>query len=355
MRADNRTNALYLVGEYLALAVILTIATTAYRSWSDERMATGWFLPIAVTAIFIVAAIQHRLSGLGHEAGHYAMFRNKLANELASDVFCMFPLMAMTQRFRATHLGHHRFVNHPEKDSDWARLHSRPSDHFPISKPRFWGRYVLEGVWPLSLWTYLFSQAKNANATGGQPEMRSLYRFRVGRCLRGAYWLTVLTSVHLAGLWPIFWLFWVVPLVSIYPFLMQLREIAHHSNAPDDGDFTNSRIFKVNPILEACIFPYGQNFHLTHHLFAMLPHYRMPEAHAILMRHPPYREQVVVCRGFFFRAWGSDGPSVLDVLSQAEPIGVESLSHSSRPSAASRSVPSLTLNSSIGPPRFPLA
>jgi fatty acid desaturase len=134
--------------------------------------------------------------------------------------------------------------------------------------------------------------------------------------MRGTYWLTVLTAVHAFGVWPVFWLFWVVPLLTAYPFLMQLREIAHHSNAPDDGDLTNSRVFLVNPLLAACVFPYGQAYHLTHHLFAMLPHYRMAEAHAILMRHPPYRESAVVCRGFFFPRLGAEGPTVLDELSK---------------------------------------
>jgi fatty acid desaturase len=100
--------------------------------------------------------------------------------------------------------------------------------------------------------------------------------------------------------------------------LMQLREIAHHSNAPDDGDLTNARVFEVNSLLNCCVFPYGQAFHLTHHLCAMVPHYRLAEAHALLARYRPYREQVVVCRGYFFRRVGTDGPSVLDLLARPQ-------------------------------------
>ena len=76
------------------------------------------------------AVFQHRLSGLGHEGSHYALFRNRLANELASDLLCMFPLMAMTQRFRVTHLAHHQYLNDPERDPDNARLHF-DGDRFP--------------------------------------------------------------------------------------------------------------------------------------------------------------------------------------------------------------------------------
>src|SRR5271166_958155 len=76
-----------------------------------RRLSTAGFLALSVLGMAVIAAFQHRLSGLGHEASHYALFKNKLANELVSDLLCMFPLMAMTQRFRVTHLGHHQFLN----------------------------------------------------------------------------------------------------------------------------------------------------------------------------------------------------------------------------------------------------
>lgn len=315
MRVDNRTNVAYLLGEYAALTVLLGGAAWGYGAWARGVVPTGAFVPLALVVMFLIAAIQHRLSGLGHDASHYVLFRDKLANELVSDLFCMFPLMAMTQQFRATHLGHHRFVNDPERDPDVKRLNEPFPHHWPMSPGNFWRRFVIGALWPPYLLGYLWGQARNANVSGG-ARMRNVYRFRLGRCLRGCTWLSILTVVHATGSWPIFWLFWVVPLLTFYPFLMQLREIAHHSNAPDDGDLTNSRIFDVHPFWSACVFPYGQAHHVTHHLFAMLPHYRMAEAHAILMRYRPYRDQVVVCRGYFFRRWGTNGPTVLEVLAR---------------------------------------
>ena len=127
----------------------------------------------------------HRLSGLGHEASHYALFKNRLANELVSDLLCMFPLMAMTQRFRVTHLGHHQFLNDPDRDPDVPRLHFDGDRYpFPMSKATFWYRYVVMSLWPPMLLKYLYGQAKNANVTTGFREPRCVYRFRVGRCLR---------------------------------------------------------------------------------------------------------------------------------------------------------------------------
>jgi fatty acid desaturase len=318
LKADNHTNIAYIVGEYMGLIASLAGCICLYRSWAEEWLATSAFLPLAVLGAAVIAAFQHRLSGLGHEACHYSLFKNRLANELVSDLLCMFPVMAMTQRFRITHLGHHQFLNDKERDPDYPRLHFDEAKYpFPMSKPTFWYRYVLLSFWPPALLQYLFGQAKNANVTAGFREPRCVYRFRVGRCMRGAYWMPILTFVHLTGSWPIFFLFWVTPLLTFYPLFMQLREIAHHSNAPADGEFTHSRNFHCNPILNFCVFPYGQDYHLTHHVFGLMPHYKLAKAHETLLRYRPYREQAVSCYGYFFPRLGTKGPTVLDVVSRS--------------------------------------
>lgn len=320
MRADNRTNVRSIVREYAWLALALAGCSTAHAAWASGQLGGGAFGGLAIVGVAAVATCQHRLSGLAHDASHYVLFKHKLVNELASDLFLLFPLVAMTQKYRAAHLGHHRHVNDPERDPDLLRLNQPRPAVFPMPKAAFWMRYVVEGLYPPTILRYLFGRAKAANlGEGGGKELKGVYRSRVARCLRGAYWLSLLTAIHFLRAWPIFWLFWVVPLLTIYPFLMQLREVAHHSNAPDDGDLTNSRVFRINPVLGVAVFPYGQAFHLTHHLFAMIPHHRIAEAHAILLRHRPYRERTVVCRGYFFRTPGTGGPSVLDVLARREP------------------------------------
>jgi fatty acid desaturase len=316
LSADNRTNILYIVGEYLGLTATLAGCVVVLAAWSDGRLSTLGFLPLCILGMAVVAAFQHRLSGLGHEAAHYSLFKNRPANELISDIFCMFPLMAMTQRFRITHLGHHQFLNDAARDPDVPRLHFDEDRYsFPMSKARFWYRYVVLSLWPPALLCYLYGQAKNANVTAGFREPRCVYRFRVGRCLRGAFWLPILTIVHLTGSWLAFFLFWVIPLLTFYAFYMQLREIAHHSNAPGQGEFAHSRNFHCNPILNWAVFPYGQDYHLTHHVFGLMPHYNLARAHEILMQYPPYRQEATSCYGYFFRRLGKPGPSVLDVLS----------------------------------------
>ncbi|RUL89232.1 fatty acid desaturase family protein [Tautonia sociabilis] len=324
-RPDNRTNLGCILREYAMLAAAIAAGTAALEAWTRGGLSTPAFSAIAIAVAFVVAVGQHRLSGLAHEASHFVLFRNRLANELAGDLLLMFPIVALTQRYRAAHWGHHLFVNDPRRDTDLIRL-NRPEPHrFPISKAGFWRRYVLRALWPPAMLRYLVARAWAANS-GSPPTVvegagppAAAYRASVAKRLRGAYWLAVLAIVHVSGGWTAFGLFWVLPLLTFYPALMQLREIAHHANAPDSGALTNSRVFRVHPLLRFCVFPYGQEFHLTHHLFMSVPHDRLAEAHEMLRRWPPYRERVVVCEGYFFRPRGSAGPSLLDLLSRPAP------------------------------------
>ena len=314
MRVNNTANLPYLIREYLCLGLVLWGCATALHAWQGGRIGTGEFIGLTALGIVLAAVMQHRLSGLAHDASHGTLLRSKVANELVSDLFLMFPIFAMTQRYREAHLGHHRWVNDPSRDPDLIRL-NHPTPHtFPISKAAFWRRYVLKALWPPSILRYLLGRAKAANLPVEGLELKSVYRPKVARVMRGTFWFCVLSAVHVGGVWPVFFLFWVAPLLTVYPMLMQLREIAHHSNAPDDGDLTNSRVFQVNPVLSAMIFPYGQSFHLTHHLVAMVPHHRLRRAHRVLLAHRPYRETVTVCRGFFFRPPGSPGCSLVELL-----------------------------------------
>src|SRR5690606_21803334 len=107
---------------------------------------------------------------------------------------------------------------------------------------------------------------------------------------------------------------WVVPLFTSFSFFMILRQLVQHGNA-DRGWATNSRTFLVGPAIDFAVFPMGPDYHLPHHMYATVPHYRLRELHDYLMGYPEYREQAVVVKGYFFPPkHPKDAPTVLDVL-----------------------------------------
>jgi fatty acid desaturase len=117
------------------------------------------------------------------------------------------------------------------------------------------------------------------------------------------------------GWWPEFLLLWMVPMLTVYPAVLFLREIAHHGNYPDNGDFTNSRVYEGKWLEREVFFPFSEQNHVLHHMFPAIPWHKMRQAHAVMMRYAPYRENVVICDGFFVKGdRASENPTVLEVL-----------------------------------------
>jgi hypothetical protein len=148
--------------------------------------------------------------------------------------------------------------------------------------------------------------------------LRQPYSPRVAGVLRLAYFTALLIALGL--LRPAtggrsstyFWLLWVMPMVTTFPFFMLLRDVYQHTNA-DDGRLTNTRVFFADPFTRWAVFVYGQDMHVPHHLFPMVPHYRLPALHRLLkQRHDGYAAEVVECHGTF--ANRGSGPTILDTL-----------------------------------------
>jgi fatty acid desaturase len=127
----------------------------------------------------------------------------------------------------------------------------------------------------------------------------------------GLAWLTLLTH-HWAAVY--YLVLWVTPLFTSFSFFMILRQLVQHGNG-DRGWLTNTRIFFVSRFINFSVFPIGQDYHLPHHLFATVPHYRLARLHQVLLEYPEYREQAVVVHGYFLPPERPPThPTVLDVL-----------------------------------------
>lgn len=88
--------------------------------------------------------------------------------------------------------------------------------------------------------------------------------------------------------------------------------MVQHGNA-DRGRLTNSRVFFVNPLIRYLVFPFGMEYHLPHHMYCSVPHYKLKDLHEVLQQDPEYREKGVVVQGLLGE--GSPGrPSIVEVL-----------------------------------------
>jgi fatty acid desaturase len=316
---DNRTNWFVLGREYAFLALVVAGCLGSYRWIVQQGWSLWWMLPIYTLSVLAIGLwTQNRLAVLIHESSHFLLFRSRMLNELAANLFVAFPLFAGIGNYRAVHWTHHRHVNDPEQDPDLKRLRSQHPRNFPVGRWRFLWEYVVLQVLPHNAFHYLRERARYAAA----PATSRLAAFgeevlsrRAFRALRIGHFVVLATVLTWFGWWPEFVLLWIVPMVTVYPAVLFLREIAHHGNYPDNGDFTNSRVYEGKWLEREIFFPFSEQNHVLHHMFPAIPWHKMRSAHEVMMRYPPYRENVLICDGFFFKgSRTSDHPTVLEVL-----------------------------------------
>jgi hypothetical protein len=180
------------------------------------------------------------------------------------------------------------------------------------------GDLLLLAVIPASL--YLLSMAIYAIMPEGyyhrsrvKPDISlratTLQRFTFYFLLfQGVSWAQVLTGR------PAIWYFvalWALPLITVFPLYVLLRQFVQHANA-GRGRLDNTRVFLGPKIMNFFLMPVGQDYHLPHHLFASVPHYKLRQLHDALMQYSDYRTAVAEVDGVMHAPSGVH--SVVQVL-----------------------------------------
>jgi fatty acid desaturase len=133
--------------------------------------------------------------------------------------------------------------------------------------------------------------------------------------LTGLAWLSRWTGQP----WGLYYfLLWLLPIGTMFSFCMILRQVVQHGNG-GRGRFTNTRIFLVSHFIRFAVFPLGMDWHLPHHLFPMVPHYRLKQLHDLLMETDEYRQQATIVEGYFFHRTPPHYPTVLELMAAPAP------------------------------------
>ena len=153
-----------------------------------------------------------------------------------------------------------------------------------------------------------------------QSRIRSVFSPRQMTMMRMTYFTMYFTAIAWATRYtgrPVYeWMFvlWIIPIFTSFSFFMVLRQLVQHGNA-DRGWLTNTRTFFVNPLIRFAVFPMGQDFHLPHHMYASVPHYKLKDLHETLMETEEYNTESTVVEGYFFPpVQPPRNPTVLDVV-----------------------------------------
>ena len=279
-------------------AVLIAVITTMV-----QLRGSVWFWVLLPLAWVVIAARQHALLVLMHEATHSLAHPKRWVNELWGEVLLGAPMLVSMRKYRKDHLAHHRHAN-TDADPDWLRKLGTAEEarywQFPVTGNGFGflARSWLRSIhYLLRSFTHL-SNAKQDGPTAGKAEPLAVW---VGRARIGLY-LLVASLLTVFGGWGAFALLWMAPILLVLPIIMRLRSIAEHFALPYSNELNSTRTIVCGPVERFLFGPHRINYHLEHHLLASVSFSQLPRLHQALMQMPAYRQQAHLNDGYLVGA-----------------------------------------------------
>ena len=254
-------------------------------------VASIWTNPLTVIlAIMIIGARQLGLFVLTHDGAHGALYANRKVNDWVCEWILNRPFTdEKIDTYRKYHVKHH--VNTQQEDDPDLAL-SKP---FPISKSSF-RRKVIRDLTGQTGWDQ-YGRIVRAAFKGDSLSQRLAAAWRrIGPNV--VINLLFLAGFAAAGVWYMYFLLWWVPALTWNRFVVRLRNIGEHAVVPDNDDrLRNTRTTIASWWERALIAPYNVQYHLEHHLVVNCPHYKLKDAHKMLIE-KGYEDQMEIQKGY---------------------------------------------------------
>ncbi|MBY6160210.1 fatty acid desaturase [Mameliella alba] len=275
----------------------LALLALCYALWAlGTTWAAALWLPLGMVLVIFSAALH---SSLTHEMLHGHPFRSPLWN--AALVFPALSLVVPYLRFRDTHLAHHR-------DSILTDPYDDPESNF--MDPRIWGRLPRWAQAVLRLNNTLAGRMLLGPVIGTLAF--ALWDLRAMR--RGDRRVLLGWALHVPAVAVVVWWMSSVGQMPVWAFLLstymalsilKIRTFLEHR--AHEAAQARTVIIEDRGLL-ALIF-LNNNFHVVHHMHAMVPWYRLPAMYRqnrerYLSRNGDYRyaSYAEVFRRYFWRA-----------------------------------------------------
>ena len=257
------------------IALVLGVAWTHFTWW------------IVLPAVFVIGIQQHALFVLAHDSAHYRLYGNRWLNDAIGRFVGTIGGVSMMS-YRVIHRLHHNNL-YGEVDPDIA-LHGG----YPRGKVYLLKKLAKDvcGLTALKTYAYFFGNpAINADTqqaqrplddtsaalrTAARRDRWGVVAFHIGAPIVA---LTLGGPLALAK----YLVLWTLPLATVIPPILRLRAVCEHGAVTDlSTPLTAARTNLVGPLARFVMFPHHVNYHVEHHLFPAVPHYRLPQLHAEL-------------------------------------------------------------------------
>ncbi len=281
----------YVTPEQLAelkkISSVRGLASIAFTwGWILAAWALYCWKPNVWTFLAGWAVVSGRHLGLAilmHDGAHGLILADRKWNDRVTQWLTAYPILSDTIVYRMYHLQHHRYT-WTKNDPDLGL--AKP---FPITPKSFRRKMLRDFTGQTGYQRYKTILRLSAGLT---PGGRGLEGKPLGTVLKNlwqrqkGFFITngiILAGLTAAGRPEAFLLLWWLPAMTGYSAVLRIRNIAEHAAVPDPGDILKQTRTTLAPFwVRFFMAPHHVNYHLEHHLYMYVPHYRLPAMHRML-------------------------------------------------------------------------
>jgi len=230
------------VSEVLGSATVIiqwTLILLAIGLWCSLPAGLGvirWLL--YVVCVTVVATRQHALLIMMHEAAHGRISKNRAWNDFVSDMFCSFPVGLSTDLYRRRHLQHHQHTN-TDQDPDWVIIKPYEEWNWPMDQIEAFKIFASDLIG-------LAAHKMIITALIWSPARKLFYKRKLrlapAERLRLLTFCTSVVAVFSAyHLWLGFFMFWIVPFLTVLAPITRMRAVAEHMVVESEHELNKTR------------------------------------------------------------------------------------------------------------------
>lgn len=243
------------------------IAVIALSIHIDNIWMTLLAIPVIATRFNILGLLVHEQV---HQLGLRGRYGDILANILAA-----YPIGITVEDYARVHLSHHKYY-FTENDPDFLRK-SGPDWTFPMSAWQL-TKLLLGDLSGIGFYKIL---------KGKRLENKQVYNrlYPTPKWLRPVFYITTVSLLTYFGIWPIFLVYWVLPLITFLPLIVRLGAICEHVYGQREAGIIESSPLIILRWWEKLVLP-NLNFtlHAYHHFFPGVAWNNLPKIHKIYQR-----------------------------------------------------------------------
>jgi fatty acid desaturase len=223
-------------------------------------------LTCILCAVFI-ATRQNALAVQMHEGAHGLLFRSARLNDLFSNWLYAYWILNRIEAYRVVHFKHHLHL-HENEDPDLKiyayQFETRKSISYALLKDLFLATAIER------MCTYWRYRSNDTSAATLPKFVAFVWQLTPVLLLLAIY------GDPIKGV-SVYFLFWLLPLLTLYPIIVRIRTVAEHFTwtMPDNGKAAFVARTTITGFFERYFIGANMEYHFEHHLFPAIPHYNL--------------------------------------------------------------------------------